>query len=260
MIHFKLAVLLATWLCILAHPVSAQRDSVSCGHLDEQIRARSAQLWHQRGNEGIAFADSVAAFRAWMGRVFENEGTWHHSFHRSDQYLSIRVSPDSLFRVISWDDFSTGTSWHEFAAMVQFRPKGGKCAVQFIDHDSTEPFDTTNAVFDDASVREVFALTSRLGSCYLLVANGTFGEGEWFSTARAFELSGDSLILRKGAFPMGNRLVIQAPRTLPTGLLFTPARMTISYGEFLFNDGTGFHEPTGKTLSLQWDGERFVSP
>lgn len=245
-----------TWLC-LALWTSWLPGSAQCERL-EQLEARWNRIWPNYMESSYAYEDSVHAFKEAVVAYMAESAAWNCSPSDTGSLLSV-VAPDSVFRVLSWDEV-TGGSFHDMASVMQFPKKNGACAVLVLDPSSPGALEEQH-IMENVSVYRVDMLADVEPPTYLLIGWGTHGGGHQHQTVQVFRRTAIGIERCLDCFPGDRSYCVEYPRGDTLELVFDARTNTISHNGFRDANGVevdGFKYPTGKRVSLIWAGERFM--
>lgn len=183
------------------------------------------------------------AFKNQLVEVLSLKDAIDYPFDSLGKRINIQVSKDQLFKTFSWDE-RTGGTWHNMAAVLQFRDSKGQVRTKLLDNDS----DVELEGYPDVVYYEIFTLNIRNKAYYLLFGSGTFGSGHHHKTASLFTLD-ENRIKQVKCFGGEQDLIIQARRGDPIELSYNESNQTISHNYFQMGL-MGFYEST--TMKVTW--------
>lgn len=192
--------------------------------------------------------DSLSpAFKNQLLQFLADPITFKNKFDSLSQYLTIKTSPDKRIKFYSWDDLTGGT-WHNINCVAQFETDNGKIIVQQINSEKEAEL----GEYTDSRVYEIFELNTEIEKLYLTIAWGTHGSGHHHQIVQIFRINEDRLLKCNSCFTDNKDLVIEYPRSDTANLTFDPAKNTLQYNNFKFDEEIGFYKATGKKTSLEF--------
>lgn len=198
--------------------------------------------------------DSLAPrFKTQLLTFLANPITFNNEFDSLTKYMTIRTSADKKIKFYSWDERGGGT-WHQINCVAQFQADNGKIIVQQINSEREAELGD----YTDSGIYEVFELDKQNEKLYLTLAGGTHGSGHHHKIVQIFRIHGETLLKCNSCFPDSTDLVIELPRSQKANLTFDPVKNTLHFNEFIFNEEIGFYQPTGKTISLEFNNGVFT--
>ncbi|WP_298424026.1 hypothetical protein [uncultured Kordia sp.] len=217
---------------------------------EEKVLAALTKL--RSKDEDIDRSTVAIQFEKTLRKVLSNKESWEYRFPELRKYINIKTSKDRKIRTFSWDTL-TGGSWHALKSLIQFESDNQIHVVSIQD----EPIDEEeegNDMFADAVILGIYPFAKG----YLFEGYGTYGSGHHHKILTYFELINEKLV-RKTIFENNETIyVFKIPRRYDFDLQVDVKTGTITHGEFVMDNDSGFFKPTGKKVLLTFDGKKFV--
>jgi hypothetical protein len=237
------------YACIIGQTAFSQSKDLRA--IDDNLTATYKSL--VAADQDTRYDSIVPWFKQQLLEQLANPITFNHSLDSLAQYLTIQSSPDKRIKFYSWDSRSGG-SWHTIYCFAQFRGKGRKIIVQQL----TTEDEMADVDYTDTGIYQIHEIVISKTKYYLTFAWGTHGSGHQHRVVQIFSLFQDKLVKCTACFQEGTDLVVYYPRVHQANLTFDPATNVISFAEFIIQDDSGFHEPTGQTVQYKLTDGIFV--
>jgi hypothetical protein len=227
---------------LFAQHVTANASSIAAIRMreNELVKTYRSLAQHIFSNQHDSLAQN---FRENMELLLKEEISSSYPFDSLRRYVQVCKSHDGKVRTFSWDEMEGG-NWHNMTAFAQFRTAAGKLALQRLDSETDNEYETGS--FSDVRIYSIHELTVGGVTSYLLIGSGTHGSGMHHALARVFKVSGDSFELSRVAFGTAGEVFTEIPRSFPPDMRYDEKTGTLSFNSYSFGD-----EITGKGRGLK---------
>lgn len=220
---------------------------------DVQLANIYEKFYQNRHDYSANFGESrdtiLNRFKKTLLKTLENIESFNYPFDSLQKDVKIIKSDDNKLRLFSWDELNGGT-WHIYKAAYQFIEEG-KVYSGFLPVDNEMYLEAVH-----------YKIVSKIEDFYLVKAYGTHGAGNDHYVYRLLSFKDKKLIDCVKCFDGNNIFIFEKMRGYDAEPSFNIKTNTISYPELQPNikDGeeTGFTEPSGKILKLEYIDGTFV--
>jgi len=171
------------------------------------------------------------------------------AFDELGEVITIASSQDNKLTLFSWDEFNGGT-WHVYRAAFQYR-SGANTLAGLLPVDEAQYAQAIH-----------YKIVDNIDGAYLVKAYGTHGSGQDYYLYRLLSVKNNVVSDCSQCFDSNDMFIFEKMRALEAIPSYDPATQTLSYPQLkpVLKDGeeTGFTEPTGIALTLQYSNGNFV--
>lgn len=156
--------------------------------------------------------------------VLEDSAKFSYSFKNLSEYITVRTAKDSLVKTFSWDRIRGGTFYYN-VSYVQFKTKYGKVKYQRLD--AGDEYYTGEPT--DVIVYDIFPITSKDTTNYLVLGWGTHGAGMHHSLARVYKIEDDKFTLCTSCIDGNPYLLVEVPRIAKINMTYDSKTKELSH-------------------------------